>query len=92
MWLPNHVIAEVDRVARIHYVDMEATARWNQHRREGELRLLTGWCWTAKNGRSFRQGFKTPTVAYRDAYYSLVSNTEAPVFYRPIRVVTRRAA
>jgi hypothetical protein len=93
MWLPTSIVAEVDRVARIHYVDVEATKQWNAHRQEGELRLLTGWCWTAKNGKSFRQGFKTMTVAYRDAHYTLVSNSEAPAITRPrLRVVTGRRA
>jgi hypothetical protein len=92
MWLPANIVAAVDRVARIHYVTVEDTRLWNEHRRNGELRLLTGWCWTARNGRSFRQGFKTPTVAYRDAWYSLVSNSEAPEIARPVVVKRRRTA
>jgi hypothetical protein len=83
MWLPGSIIAEVRRVARIHYVDVETTRAWNAQRHDGELRLLTGWCWTARNGRSFRQGFKTRTVAMRDAWYSLISNSEAPPLPRP---------
>ena len=93
MWLPNDITAEVERVARIHYVDRAMCVQWNEHRRDGELRLLTGWCWTARNGREFRQGFKTPTVAYRDAYYSLVRKVSAPTITRPrLRVVDGRAA
>jgi hypothetical protein len=88
MWLPNDIIAEVDRAARIHYVDRGLCQRWNEHRRAGELRLLTGWCWTARNGGAYRQGFKTRTVAYRDAYYALIRHTEAPMLTRPrLRVV-----
>jgi hypothetical protein len=93
MWLPSNIVAEVDRVARIHYVAVDDCRRWNEHRREGELRLLTGWCWTAKNGQSFRQGFKTATICYRDAWYSLIQHSEAPPIARPrLRVVDRRAA
>jgi hypothetical protein len=92
MWLPNNIIAEVGRVARIHYVDRAMCVRWNEHRKEGELRLLTGWCWTARNGRDYRQGFKTQTVAYRDAYYALVRQEHTPPIARPrLRVVSDRA-
>ena len=88
MWLPANIIADVERVARIYYVAVADTKLWNEHRREGELRLLTGWCWTARNGRAFRQGFKTATVAYRDAWYALVKESEAPPIARPrLRVV-----
>jgi len=91
MWLPNDIIAEVERVARIHYVDKAATRLWNEHRREGELRLLTGWCWTARNGSDHRQGFKTRTVAYRDAWYALVQHRAAPAVTRPRLRVVRAA-
>lgn len=86
MWLPNNIIAEVERVARIHYVDVAQTKQWNEHRRDGELRLLTGWSWTARNGSDHRQGFKTRTVAMRDAWYVLVQHRAAPAI-RPLRVV-----
>ena len=72
MWLPNDVVAAVDRVARVHYIDRAACVRWNSVRRDGELRLLTGWCWTAKSGSHHRLGLKTKTVCYRDAWYELV--------------------
>lgn len=82
MWLPKDIIAAVDRVARIHYINVSDTQRWNEHRRDGELRLLTGWCWTTRDGRAYRQGFKTATVCYRDAYYGAVMKTEAPPLVR----------
>lgn len=88
MWLPNTVIEDVEKVARIHYVDVTMTTNWNHHRREGELRLLTGWCWTAKDGRSFQQGFKTRTAAMRDAWYQLVQHVSAPsLTQRRLRLV-----
>lgn len=93
MWLPTSIIEDVKKVARVHYVGMSDCETWNKHRREGELRLLTGWAWTARNGREFRQGFKTITVAYRDAWYELVDKSEAPSISRArLRVVARRAA
>lgn len=93
MWLPKRVCAEVEARARIIYIDSAATARWNKYRRDGELRLLTGWAWIAKNGRDARQGFKTRTVAYRDAYYALISNEAAPDFHRPrVRVISNKNA
>lgn len=82
MWLPSDVVRAVEEVARFYYVSVVDTHRWNEHRREGELRLLTGWAWTSKDGSSHRQGFKTMTVAYRDAWYSLIQHREAPLSIR----------
>lgn len=82
MWLPRDIILEVEAVARITYIDAVQTARWNKYRQPGELRLLTGWAWIARNGRDSRQGFKTQTVAFRDAYYALCRREEAPAFER----------
>jgi hypothetical protein len=83
MWLPNQIIQSVDDAARIYYVNARMCLSWNQHRKDGELRLLTGWCWISKTNPSlFRQGFKTQTVAYRDAYYSLVRRESAPAVRR----------
>lgn len=87
MWLPSSVIADVDRLARVHYVDQALCAVWNARREADELRLLTGWCWTTKDGRAFRQGFKTATVCYRDAWYELVQKTEAPRLRTRLRAV-----
>jgi hypothetical protein len=85
MWLPNDILAEVDELATFRYIDLAETRRWNDHKRDGELRLLTGWCWEAKDGSGdHRQGFKTITVAYRDAYYSLVRKQLAPIRLRVI--------
>ena len=94
MWLPDAIIADVNRVARIHYVNRSDCIRWNEHREAGELRLLSGWCWTSKDRRSFRQGFKTMTVAYRDAWYALVKREAAPpIAARPaLRVVRKERA
>jgi hypothetical protein len=82
MWLPREIIKTVDDVARIYYIDAKATKMWNAHKREGELRMLTGWCWVARAGDEHRQGFKTPTVCYRDAWYSLVAHRAAPAARR----------
>jgi hypothetical protein len=87
MWLPNDIIAEVEAVARFRYVNVEDTKLWNENRREGELRLLTGWEWIARNGSASRQGFKTRTVCMRDAWYVLVRHAEAPRSTR-LRVVS----
>ena len=88
MWLPNAVITDVQKVARIYYIDAAHTKSWNEHRREGELRLLTGWCWTTKDGRTYGQGFKTQTVAYRDAWYRLVAHASVPsLTQRRLRLV-----
>jgi hypothetical protein len=78
MWIPKNIVDRVDEVALIYYVDKTTTALWNRNRLQGELRLLTGWGWAMKSGGRRRQGFKTKTVAYRDAYYALIQRREAP--------------
>lgn len=89
MWLPSDIIRAVDARARIHYIDARMTASWNAHRRQGELRLLTGWAWVSREGGAYRLGFKTQTVCYRDAYYALIAKSNAPgLSVRPrLRVV-----
>jgi hypothetical protein len=91
VWLPNDIVEQVEAVARIHYVDVFATKLWNEHRRDGELRLLTGWAWVERNGRLHRQGFKTRTVAYRDAYYALILGDTAPHEARRVNVRSKAA-
>lgn len=93
MWLPDSVVADVNRVARVHYIGQDDCARWNEHRDPGELRLLTGWCWSARDRRAFRQGFKSMTVAYRDAWYQLVRQADAPsIIQTRLRVVRKENA
>ena len=78
MWLPNNIIRDIDTVARFRYINKAECEAWNANRRPGELRLLTGWEWIAKNGSAHCQGLKTITVAYRNAYYALIRNEDAP--------------
>lgn len=78
MWLPTDIVSEIERFVRVYYVDRTMATRWNEHRSKDELRLLTGWAWVTKDGKHHRQGFKTPTVCLRDAWYSVVQKTEAP--------------
>lgn len=80
MWLPTEITKAVDAIARVYYVDAGMCANWNAYRKEGELRMLTGWCWSS--GDRHRQGFKTETVCYRDAYYALIKRTAAPISRR----------
>jgi hypothetical protein len=80
------LVAKIDEVASFEYIDMSRARRWNEHRRDGELRLLTGWQWIAKDGSTHRQGFKTKSVAMRDAFYSLIEHREAPVAMRRVRL------
>ena len=92
-FFPADIIAAVEAVAVIDYIDASIARPWNEHRDAGELRLLTGWRWIARNGRGYRQGFKTWSVAARDAYYELVAREAAPVpgTRRPRLRVIRRA-
>jgi hypothetical protein len=82
----------VDDVATIDYVDMAQCQRWNEHRKVDELRMLTGWRWTAKDGTLSRQGYKTMTVAYREAHYVLVLGGEAPSIRRGRLRLVKKAA
>lgn len=82
MWLPNDIVAAVDKVARIYYINGAEARSWNEHRRSGELRMLSGWCWTSNKSNRHRYGFKTITVAYRDAWYELVQETSTPIVRR----------
>ena len=87
------ILAEVDEVATVRYVNRADTAFWNKHRDENELRLLTGWMWEAKDKSGYKQGFKTQSVAYRDAYYALVRHEQAPGITRRRRLrLVRKAA
>lgn len=80
MWLADKIIEAVDQRARIYYLDHFATKMWNENRRGPELRMLTGWCWVARNGSGdYGQGYKTRTVAYREAWYALVHKQDAPL-------------
>ena len=87
MLFAQEIINAVNAVARIDYVDSTLARRWNQQRGENELRLFTGWYWEHKTERRFRQGFKTKSVAYRDAWYELVMETSAPMWRTRPRVV-----
>jgi hypothetical protein len=74
----DSVIHEVDAVARIKYIARDDVKLWNENRRDGELRLLTGWMWTAKDGSAHQQGLKTYSAAIRDAWYVLVHKKAVP--------------
>jgi hypothetical protein len=88
MWIPQDVVDMVDDVATVRYVAVSDCVTWNKNRREGDLRLLTGWVWTARNGSLYQQGLKTKTQCYRDAYYRLVLKRTVPAL--STRVSLRR--
>ena len=95
MWIKNDMQQAIEKVARIFYVDSLMTKAWNEHRKEGEPRLMTGWCWEAKSGGRHQAGFKTPTVAYIDCWYHLVAEAEPPKISRSrarLNVVSDRKA
>jgi len=92
MYFPNEVTSAIEEVARFYYVDKAHTRRWNENRRDTELRLLTGWAWFAKDGSTHRAGFKTISAAYRDAHYVLLEHRDAPVERRRVRVAPTTAA
>jgi hypothetical protein len=78
MWIKAETIAAVDAVARISYIGQAIAGRWNEHRREGELRMMTGWVWAARDGSDERAGFKSVTACYIDAWYRLVAKAAPP--------------
>jgi hypothetical protein len=78
MWIRSEIVTQVQEVARIFYVDVGMATKWNEQRKEGELRMMTGWCWSAKKGGRERTGIKSITTAYIDAYYALVVEAAPP--------------
>lgn len=78
MWLPNDIVKEIEKVAVVRYISKAECELWNANRRKGELRLLTGWEWMARDKSTHCQGFKTVTVAYRAAYYALIRHEDTP--------------
>jgi hypothetical protein len=96
VWIPNNIMADVDRVARVHYIDFADCMAWNAKRDKAtDLRLMSGWAWTSKDGTRWEQSLKSKTAAYIHAWYTLVAKREAPTISRRprLRVVgDRRAA
>jgi hypothetical protein len=91
MWFPRPVCEQIEAVAKFRYIDRELCEQYNKRKAANELRLLTGYEWIARDGSASRAGFKTLTVAYRDAYYALIRDTVAPT-RRQLRVVSTRKA
>jgi hypothetical protein len=93
-WIKDDMQEAIDKVARIFYIDSLMTKAWNEHRKAGEPRLMTGWCWEAKTGGRHQAGFKTPTVCKIDCWYHLVAEVEPPKISRSARlnVVSDRKA
>lgn len=90
MWISNDVVAEIERVARIHYIDFATAQAWNEKRDKSELRLMSGWAWTSRDGRHWRQSLRSQTAAYIDAWYALVAKREAPPATRRPRLAAPR--
>jgi hypothetical protein len=83
MWIKSEIVDDVDRVARVWFISREMAQGWNTKRREGELRMMTGWVWTSRDGKQERVAFRTMTAAYIDAHYTLVARAAAPRLARP---------
>lgn len=93
MWIKSEIVEDVDRVARIWFISWDMAQAWNTKRREGELRMMTGWVWTSRDGKQERVAFRTMTAAYIDCHYTLVARAAAPRLARPrLRVVPEREA
>lgn len=79
MWITMDVIKQVDKVARIRYITRSECELWNANRRNGELRMLTGWEWIARDlSGQHGSGLKTMTTCYIAAYYAVVKGQDAP--------------
>lgn len=95
MWIADQTVKEIDKVARFRYISKMECELWNAQRKPGELRLLTGWEWIARDGSGHQQGLKTRTAAYRDAYYILIKRESAPglpLGRATLRLVGRKSA
>ena len=83
MWIKSEIVEDVDRVARVWFISWDMAQGWNAKRREGELRMMTGWVWTSRDGKQERVAFRTMTAAYIDCHYTLVARAAAPRLARP---------
>ncbi len=73
----DELVTKIEERVNIYYVDQQRVRKYNAARPEGALRLLTGWCWIERGGQKrVRSGFKTRSVALRDAYYSVLLGLE----------------
>ena len=86
MWFAKSIERDVDEVVIIRYVGRAECKRWNEHRRDGEMRLFTGWSWFARYTNSHQQGLKSKSACYRDAYYQLILRAEPPRLPKLVRV------
>lgn len=89
------LVEEIEARVSVWYVDQARCMTWNASRPDGALRLLTGFCWIEKTGqRRVRGGFKSRSVALRDAYYTILQGLEtAPgLETRPRLTVAKRKA
>jgi hypothetical protein len=79
MWIKKEIVAEVDKVARIYYIDFPFATAWNKNKRGTEQRLMTGWMYISKRDPSrFQRSLKSQTACYIAAYYDLVLRQEQP--------------
>jgi hypothetical protein len=94
VWLSTDIVKQVQRVARIYYVDKTQTKLWNDNRRGNELRMFTGWMYVDRRSGEVRQGMKTQSVAIREAFYAIVQKTASPnlASQKPRIVSSRRVA
>lgn len=90
-YFPQAIITEVEKVARFDYISGAKCREWNEKRKDGELRLLSGYCWSARNRSAYRQGFKTFSAAVRDAHYALIEHSDAPFIRSHLRLVRKAA-
>jgi hypothetical protein len=75
----NAIIDEIEEAVRIFRIDRTMAKTWNDHRRNNELRLLTGWTWSARDGSGrSKTGFQTYSAAARDAYYVVIKGHDQP--------------
>jgi hypothetical protein len=76
-YFTNDLIEEIEEVVRVYYADVNFVQRWNATREPGVLRMLTGYAWIERGGeRRVRCGFKTKSVALRDAYYTILNDLD----------------
>ena len=88
MWIPQAITSQVDDVADIFYEGGDQCRKWNARRLPDEVRMFSGWCWRSKDATYYRQGLKTLSACYRDAFYTLVSDKPVPLETRKrLRVV-----
>ena len=88
MWIPRTMVEEVDRICRVFYVTQALTKRWNDGRRPGDPRVMSGWVVVNRATGEEMSGLKSPTTAYIQAHQRWIARQPMPKLGRRPQAAT----